>query len=223
MLSLKNISFGFDNHLLFNKVSFEVKEGEFCFLIGKSGCGKSSLLKLIYLDFVPISGNIEFLNFNYASVKISQIPLIRRKIGVVFQDYKLLRDRNLEDNLAFILNVTSRKKSEIRKKINEVLTTVGLSHKRLSMPDALSGGEKQRAAIARAIINDPNLIIADEPTGNLDPETSSEIIQTLVNINKRGTAVLFATHNYELIKKHNYRIFKISNETVEEVKKESFN
>ncbi len=223
MLTFKNISFGFDNHLLFKKVSFEVQEGEFCFLIGKSGCGKSSLLKLIYLDFVPISGNIEFLSFNYASVKISQIPLIRRKIGVVFQDYKLLRDRNLEDNLAFILNVTSRKKNEIRKKINEVLTTIGLSHKRLSMPDMLSGGEKQRAAIARAIINDPHLIIADEPTGNLDPETSSEIIQTLVNINKRGTAVLFATHNYELIKKHNYKIFKISNETVEEVKKESFN
>ena len=153
-------------------------------------------------------------NFNSKTIKKSELPLLRRKIGIVFQDFKLLTDRNVFENLSFVLEVTATPKREIKKKVNDALNEVGLSHKRLNNPDNLSGGEKQRVAIARAILNDPLIILADEPTGNLDPETSGEILDLLQKINKRGTAVLFATHNYDMVRKGNTRIFKIEDRKI---------
>jgi cell division transport system ATP-binding protein len=150
-------------------------------------------------------------NFNSKSIKKTDLPHLRRKIGVVFQDFKLLTDRNVSENLSFVLEVTATPKKEIKKKVNEALNEVGLSHKRLNMPHQLSGGEKQRVAIARAILNQPLIILADEPTGNLDPDTSNEILDLLQKINKRGTAVLCATHNYDIVRRGNTRIFKIEN------------
>lgn len=212
MLSISNLTFHYRNQPLFTNISLELAAGEFAFLIGKSGSGKTTLLQLIYMNILPESGHISIGEFDSSIIKKSQLALLRRKIGIVFQDFKLLSDRNVYDNLAFVLEVTNTPKREIKRKVNDALTEVGLSHKRLNMPNQLSGGEKQRVAIARAILNDPLIILADEPTGNLDPETSSEILDLLMKINKRGTAVLFATHNYELVRKNpGARIFKIDN------------
>lgn len=211
MLSIENVYFDYANQPVFSDLNLEMKEGDFAFLIGKSGAGKTTLLQFIYFNIKPQSGNIILQEFNSATIKTRDIPQIRRKIGVVFQDFKLLKNRNVFDNLAFVLEVTSTPRREIKRKVNHVLSEVGLSHKRLNMPDELSGGEKQRVAIARALLNDPILILADEPTGNLDPETSNEILEILLKINKRGTAVLVATHNYEIVRKVNTRIFKIEN------------
>jgi cell division transport system ATP-binding protein len=209
MLSFNNVDFRYQDVDIFNNLNFDIDYGEFVFLIGRSGAGKSTLLQLINMNLKPVSGNVQFLHFNSSIIKHNELPLLRRKIGVVFQDFKLLRDRTVYGNLKFILEATGTPRSEIKKKINNVLTDVGLSHRRYAMPDELSGGEKQRIAIARAIINNPVLLLADEPTGNLDPETSSEIIKIISNINKQGTAVLFATHNYEIIKKTDYKIYKL--------------
>ncbi|AFH49319.1 Cell division transport system ATP-binding protein [Ignavibacterium album JCM 16511] len=212
MLSISNVTFHYKNQPLFDNISLELAAGEFAFLIGKSGSGKTTLLQLIYMNVLPESGTITVGQFNSSLIKKSQLALLRRKIGIVFQDFKLLADRNVYENLAFVLEVTNTPKRDIKRKVNDALTEVGLSHKRLNMPNQLSGGEKQRIAIARAILNDPLIILADEPTGNLDPETSSEILDLLMKINKRGTAILFATHNYELVRKNsNARIFKIEN------------
>ncbi|HCY77403.1 MAG TPA: cell division ATP-binding protein FtsE [Ignavibacteriales bacterium] len=209
MLSIQNISFNYENQKLFDDANLELGAGEFAFLIGKSGSGKTTLLQMIYMNVLPQSGNVTVENFNSKIIKKSELPLLRRKIGIVFQDFKLLTDRNVFENLSFVLEVTATPKKEIKKKVNDALNEVGLSHKRLNYPDKLSGGEKQRVAIARAILNDPIIILADEPTGNLDPETSNEILDLLQKINKRGTAVLFATHNYDMVRKGNTRIFKI--------------
>ncbi len=212
MLSISNLTFHYKNQPLFNNISMELAAGEFAFLIGKSGSGKTTLLQLIYMNILPESGSITVGEFNSDIIRKNELAFLRRKIGIVFQDFKLLGDRNVFDNLAFVLEVTSTSKREIKRKVNDALTEVGLSHKRLNMPHQLSGGEKQRVAIARAILNNPIIILADEPTGNLDPETSSEILELLMKINKRGTAVLFATHNYELVKKNpGAKIFKIEN------------
>jgi cell division transport system ATP-binding protein len=211
MLSINKVDFRYQNVEIFNNLNFEMDPGDFVFLIGKSGSGKSTLLQLINMNLLPHAGYVQFLHFNSSLIKSKELPLLRRKIGFVFQDFKLLKDRNIYENLRFILSATGTSTPEIRKRINNVLTDVGLSHRRYAMPDELSGGEKQRIAIARAIINNPVLILADEPTGNLDPETSSEIIDIIVNINKQGTAVLFATHNYEIIKKNDYKIYKLEN------------
>ncbi len=214
MLSLKDISFNYDNQVLFDNVNLELAAGEFAFLIGKSGSGKTSLLQMIYMNLIPQSGSVTVGNFNSKTIKKSELPLLRRKIGIVFQDFKLLTDRNVFENLAFVLEVISTPKKEIKKKVNAALNEVGLSLKRLNNPENLSGGEKQRVAIARAILNDPLIILADEPTGNLDPETSGEILDLLQKINKRGTAVLFATHNYDIVRKGNARIFKIEDKKI---------
>ncbi len=211
MLSLQNISFNYANQPLFENVNLDLGAGEFAFLIGKSGSGKTTLLQMIYMNVQPHSGSITVGNFNSKTIKKSELPLLRRKIGIVFQDFKLLTDRNVYENLSFVLEVTATPKKEIKRKVNDALNEVGLSHKRLNMPDQLSGGEKQRVAIARAILNQPLIILADEPTGNLDPETSNEILDLLQKINKRGTAVLCATHNYDIVRKGNTRIFKIEN------------
>lgn len=210
MLSIQNLTFHYKTQPLFENISLELSSGEFAFLIGKSGSGKTTLMQLIYMNVFPEIGSITVGEFDSSIIKKKDLPLLRRKIGIVFQDFKLLSDRNVYDNLSFVLEATNSPKREIKKKVNDVLTEVGLSHKRLNMPDQLSGGEKQRVAIARAIINDPLIVLADEPTGNLDPETSQEILDLLLKINRRGTAVLVATHNYDIVRKNSTaRIFKI--------------
>ncbi|MCH6574837.1 MAG: cell division ATP-binding protein FtsE [Bacteroidetes bacterium] len=209
MLSFNNVEFRYTNQTIFTDLNFELDEGEFAFLIGKSGIGKSTLLQMIYMNLFPTSGYVRVNGYDTNTVKPRQLPALRKKLGVVFQDFKLLQDRNVYENLAFVLEVTNTPRKEIKHKIDNVLSNVGLSNKRLNLPDQLSGGEQQRIAIARALLNDPLLILADEPTGNLDPETSNEILELLTTINKRGTAVLVATHNYEMVKKMNARIIKL--------------
>ena len=209
MLSFDNVEFHYRNQPVFINLNFELDYGEFVFVIGKSGIGKSTLMQLIYMNLFPLTGNVKIADFDSQTIKPSQIPLLRRKIGVIFQDFKLLPDRNVYQNLAYVMKVTGTPSNELKRKINEALSDVGLSHKRLNMPNELSGGEQQRISIARAILNDPILILADEPTGNLDPETSGEILSLLKKINKKGTAVLVVTHNYELVKKANERIIKL--------------
>ena len=209
MLSFNNVEFRYTNQTIFTDLNFDLDEGEFAFLIGKSGIGKSTLLQMIYMNLFPTSGYVRVNGYDTNTVKARQLPALRKKLGVVFQDFKLLQDRNVYENLAFVLEVTNTPRKEIKHKIDNVLSNVGLSNKRLNLPDQLSGGEQQRIAIARALLNDPLLILADEPTGNLDPETSNEILELLTTINKRGTAVLVATHNYEMVKKMNARIIKL--------------
>ncbi len=217
MLKFEDVSFSYLNQPVLDGLDFHVKEGEFVFLIGKSGCGKTTLLQMIYMNLLPQTGKVIFNGFDSSSVKKRDLPLLRRKIGIVFQDFRLLEDRSVYDNLAFVLQVTGTKKKEIKKKVYHVLSEMGLSHKQQNMPHQLSGGEKQRIAIARAILNDPLLLLADEPTGNLDPETQNEIVNTLSKINKSGTAVLFATHNYGLVKMADSRIMKLDSGKVAQV------
>lgn len=209
MLTIHKVDFAYQEQVIFNDLSLEIANGEFIFLIGKSGSGKSTLIQLINMNIIPLGGSVQFLDYNSTSIKPSEIPLLRRKLGIVFQDFKLLQDRNIYDNLKFVLEATGNSGTDIKKKINNALTDVGLSHKRHAMPHELSGGEQQRVAIARAILNHPVLLLADEPTGNLDPETSEEIINIFKSINKQGTAVLLATHNYEIIKKADHKIYKL--------------
>ncbi len=211
MLSLSNVDYNFPGQTIFSDLNLNVEKGEFIFLIGKSGAGKSTLLKLIYFNLIPFSGEIQFDNFNSKTVKPKDLPKLRKKLGIIFQDFKLLNDRNIYENLSFILESVNTPRNEIKRKVTSALTDVGLSHRRFSLPKELSGGEKQRVAIARSIINDPILILADEPTGNLDPATSHEIVDLLLKINSRGTAIIFATHNYEIVKKYQQKIIKIEN------------
>jgi cell division transport system ATP-binding protein len=209
MLSFDNVEFHYKNQPVFSNLNLELDYGEFVFVIGKSGIGKSTLMQLIYMNLSPLSGTVRIAEYDSQTIKPSQIPLLRRKIGVIFQDFKLLPDRNVYQNLAYVMKVTGISSKEINKRITETLTEVGLLHKRLNKPHELSGGEQQRVAIARAIINEPILVLADEPTGNLDPETSREILALLKKINKRGTAVLVVTHNYDIVKKANERVIKL--------------
>jgi cell division transport system ATP-binding protein len=209
LLSFDNVEFHYKNQPVFTNLNMELDYGEFVFVIGKSGIGKSTLMQLIYMNQFPLTGTVRIAEFDSQTIKPSQIPLLRRKVGVIFQDFKLLPDRNVYQNLAYVMKVTGTSSKEVKRKINEALTEVGLSHKRLNKPHELSGGEQQRVAIARAIINDPILVLADEPTGNLDPETSGEILTLLKKINKRGTAILVVTHNYDIVKKGNERVIKL--------------
>jgi cell division transport system ATP-binding protein len=209
MLEFNNVEFSYPNQPVFNGLNLKLDQGEYCFLIGKSGAGKSTLLQMIYMNIMPTAGTVTVGEFSSTNIKPRDLPYLRRKIGVVFQDFKLLRDRNIYDNLTFVLEATGMPGKEIKRKVNDTLSDVGLIHRRYSMPDELSGGEKQRVAIARAVVNEPTLILADEPTGNLDPETSGEILEILDKIHKRGTAILFATHNYEIVKRSNQKIIKL--------------
>ena len=209
MLYFENVEFAYSNQIVFTDLNWKLEKGEFAFMIGKSGIGKSTLLQLIYMNIKPSSGVVRINEFDSKTIKPKQIPLLRKRLGVIFQDFKLLQDRNVYDNLSYVLEVTNTSRKEIKTKILKALDDVGLTNKKSNMPDQLSGGEQQRVAIARAIINEPILILADEPTGNLDPETSSEILNILKKINERGTAVLVATHNYELVKRANEKVIKL--------------
>jgi cell division transport system ATP-binding protein len=209
MITLKNIEYSFDSRKVLDGVDLSISQGEFVFLIGATGVGKSTLLRLIYMDLTPRAGEVEVGDYSSSTIKKRQIPYLRRKIGVVFQDFKLFEDRSVFENVAFALHVTGSKKSTIKRRVLRVLADVGLSHKRNSYPNEISGGEKQRVAIARALVNEPFILLADEPTGNLDPESAAEIMQVLEEINNHGTAILMATHNYDLIKKLKARVVQI--------------
>jgi len=211
MVILYNISVSFNGNAVLRNVSLCIQDGEFAYIIGPSGAGKTTLLRTIYLDVIPDKGIVQVGDFNSLSIKRKQIPLLRQKIGNVFQDFKLLDDRSAFDNVAFALRVTGAPAKRAKKKTLRALTAVGLLSKRDCMPRHLSGGELQRACIARAMALDPMIILADEPTGNLDPDTAREIFILLKKINKQGTAVLTATHNYRIIEEFPGRVFRIEN------------
>ena len=218
MLSFNNVEFNYENQPLFTDLSFSIDESEFVFLIGKSGSGKTTLLELIYMNILPQGGYVQFDKFSSDTIKPKSLPELRRNVGIIFQDFKLLEDRTVFENLAFVLEITGVKGKSLKRKVYQVLSEVGLAHKQNNKINQLSGGEQQRIAIARAIINEPKLIIADEPTGNLDPETSHEILDILTKISSRGTSVLFATHNYELVRKNRRRVISLKDGKVEAIK-----
>lgn len=195
-------------------ISFFIEKGEYVFINGPTGAGKSTLLKLIYKEEEPTKGTIKVMDENLRFVKKRQIPKLRRKIGVIFQDFKLLQDRTLEENVAFALEVTDTPPRDIRKKMMEIFTYLRLSHKKFSYPYQLSGGEQQKVAIARALVRDPYILLADEPTGNLDAKSSQEIIDVLMDINYKGTTVLMATHDLKLVKRVKKRVLIIDNNTL---------
>ena len=211
MLTISHVDFKFTNQPVFQDLNLQVEQGDFIFLIGKSGVGKTTFLRLIYMDCIPQNGYVEVGVYSSDTIKSREIPYLRRKLGVIFQDFQLLEDRNVYDNLAFVLQITGVPRKMIKRKVFHALSEVGLSHKQTNMPNELSGGEKQRVAIARAIINEPFLLLADEPTGNLDPDTAEEILEILRKINSRGTSIIFATHNYDLITKFDAKIIKLEN------------
>ncbi len=197
-------------NLILNQVSFTIKTGELVYIVGKTGSGKSNLLKLLYGDVPAINGTVKIAGFDLRNIKSKNIQKLRRNLGIVFQDFQLLQDRSVYDNLDFIAKVTDWKDKNARKqRIEEVLTLVGLSTKGYKMPHQLSGGEQQRVCIARALMNKPKIILADEPTGNLDPETSYDIFSLFRDITQQGTSVLIATHDYLIINQIPSRVIKI--------------
>lgn len=198
------------NHLVLSNIDFELNEGEFAYLIGKTGSGKSSLLKILYGDLPLNEGYGKVVGIELNGMKTGKIPLLRRHLGIVFQDFQLLLDRNVEKNLTFVLKATGWKdKKKINDRVDEVLESVGMISKKKMMPFRLSGGEQQRISIARALLNEPKLILADEPTGNLDPETSGEIMDLILSLSKeKNVAVLMATHDYSIIQKYPSKTFR---------------
>ena len=219
MLKFENLSFGYNSNKIFTDANLLVNEGEFVFIVGESGIGKTTMLKLIYMDEMPRKGTVTFDEFKSSRIDNNDIPYLRRKIGIVFQDFKLLNDRNTYENISMPLYISGEKAESIKKKVFNVSSRVGLLDKLNDMPYDLSGGEQQRVAIARAIVNEPLLILADEPTGNLDPFVSMEILKLLDEINRSGTSVIFSTHNFDIIRKMNgKRIIQIKQEKLFEVK-----
>ena len=217
IISIINGSVFQHDRLILNDINLEINEGEFVYLIGRSGSGKSSLLKTLYADLPAKSGSFNIAGFSLNDIRRKDIPMLRRKIGIVFQDFQLLYDRNVEQNLSFVLKATGWKdEKEISDRIDEVLQLVGLQGKRKSMPHQLSGGEQQNIAIARALLNSPSVILADEPTGNLDPETTNDVMKLLTKIRDDGTTILMATHNYNMILKYPSRVISCADGTIRE-------
>jgi cell division transport system ATP-binding protein len=218
ILNLKDVAVFQKDNMVLNEISLEVKKGEFVYLIGKTGSGKSSLMKTLYADLPLLEGHGRIVGFNLKTLEEKDIPFLRRKLGIVFQDFKLLPDRNVNRNLLFVLKATGWKDPEkMNAKIEEVLDKVGMKTKGFKFPHELSGGEQQRIAIARALLNDPEIILADEPTGNLDPQTSVEVMKVLQEINKAGRTILMATHDYALLLKYPSKTLKCDGAKVFEV------
>jgi len=217
IIQFQNASIAIKDHLVLSDINFDVQKGELVYLIGKVGSGKTSLIKTINAEIPLKSGNATVADFKLEELKKQQIPYLRRKLGIVFQDFQLLIDRSVKENLEFVLKATEWKnKDEIAARIVEVLEKVDLGFKGYKMPHQLSGGEQQRVVISRALLNNPEIILADEPTGNLDPKTSEDIMQILLEISRSGRAVIIATHNYNLLKKFPSRIMKCSEGKLEE-------
>jgi len=221
IIEFTNCTIWQQDHLVLSDVNFKVDKGEFVYLVGKVGSGKSSLIKTINAQIPLKEGEAVVAGFNLAVIRNREVPLLRRKLGIVFQDFQLLTDRPVYDNLEFVLKATGWKnKKDIDIRIAEVLEKVGLGLKGYKMPHQLSGGEQQRVVIGRALLNDPDIILADEPTGNLDPETSEGIIRLLKDISKNGRAVVVATHNYTLLKKFSARTLKCEDGRLKEIKED---
>lgn len=215
IIELTNANIYQRDNVVLSDVSFSINKGEFVYLIGKTGSGKSSLLKTLYAELPANEGTVNVAGFDLTDISRREIPYLRRKLGIVFQDFQLLDDRDVEANLEFVLRATGwYDEEQINQRIDEVLDNVGLKDKRKNMPYNLSGGERQGVAIARAMLNNPDIILADEPTGNLDPETTLDVLKMLLRIADNGTAVLMATHNYGLIQKYPGRILKCENHKV---------
>jgi cell division transport system ATP-binding protein len=218
ILSLRNATIYQEGKTILSDVNLEVNQGEFIYVIGKTGSGKSSLLKTLYADLELKEGAGHIVDFDLATLKEDDIPFLRRKIGIVFQDFKLLPDRTVKDNMLFVLKATGwTDNTEMLQKIDEVLDKVGMKDFANKMPHQLSGGEQQRVAIARALLNDPELILADEPTGNLDPQTSAEVLEVLRKINENGKTVLMSTHDYALLVKFPSKTLKCEDAKIFEV------
>ncbi len=218
IVSLQNVTIFQDENMVLQNISLEVNRGEFIYVIGKTGTGKSSFMKTLYADLPLKSGEGSIVDFDLKQLKEKEIPYLRRKIGIVFQDFKLLPDRSIFENLEFVLKATGwKEKAEMQFKIDEVLEKVGMKSMVHKMPHQLSGGEQQRVAIARALLNDPELILADEPTGNLDPQTSVEVMEVLRKINQNGKTIIMATHDYALIMKFPSKTLKCEDSTIFEV------
>jgi len=218
MIQFSNVTAAFNGHNVLEDVSVVINPAEFVFVVGATGSGKSTFLRLIYMDVMQTKGSVIVGKYNAQTISPRQKPYLRRTLGIVFQDFRLLEDRTVFDNVAFTLHVTGTPGKDIKKSVLRALADVGLSHQRNKMAHELSGGEQQRVVIARALVNNPLFLLADEPTGNLDPTTSWDIIQLLKAINTRGTAVIMATHNHELVKKVNARVLEIRDGRLWEVK-----
>ncbi len=217
IIELKNADIFQRDHMVLSDISLEIKSGEFVYLIGKVGSGKSSLIKTLNAELTLEKGEGKVAGFNLSDIKTRDIPFLRRKLGVIFQDFRLLSDRNVYDNLSFVLKATNWKDEvEIAERVNTVLGMVSMTLKSKSMPHQLSGGEQQRVVIARALLNNPEIILADEPTGNLDPQTSIELLQILKDLNEQGKTVVIATHDYPLIRKFPARILTVDDKKIYE-------
>ena len=209
MIQMENVTYSYEKGYGIKNVNFTIDDSEFTFLIGPTGSGKTTIMKLIYMALFPQSGVVTTGKFSSDKIKKRKIPFLRRKIGMIFQDYHLLQDRNLYENIALPLYVVGTSHSDVSERVEEVIDQVGLTGKEEHLPNELSGGEQQRACIARALVKEPEIILADEPTGNLDPITSFELLKLLESVNHEGTAVLMASHNYNLIKGRGHRIMEI--------------
>jgi cell division transport system ATP-binding protein len=219
IIELKDCQIWQQDHLVLSNVNLSVRKSEFMYLVGKVGSGKTSLIKTLNAQIPLKEGTGIIAGYNLTKIKNREIPLLRRKLGIVFQDFQLLIDRSVHDNLEFVLKATGWKnKNEIEERIGDVLEKVGLERKGYKMPHQLSGGEQQRVVIGRALLNDPDIILADEPTGNLDPETSEGIVRLLKDISTTGRAVIIATHNYTILKKFPARTVKCEEDKLIEVK-----
>ena len=211
MITLENVSKAYSTGApALNNVSLNIEAGEFVFVVGDSGSGKSTLIKLLLRELLPTSGKIMVNDIDVASLRHKQIPKYRRKLGVVFQDFRLLKDRNVYENVAFSQRIVHTPSKEIKKNVPSILSTVGLAGKYKARPKQLSGGEQQRVALARALVNNPPILLADEPTGNLDPKNSWEIMKLLEEINERGTTVLVVTHNREIVNAMKKRVITMN-------------
>lgn len=223
VLDVKNACIFQEHNVVLEDVHFNISKGEFVYLVGRTGSGKSSLMRTLYADLPLKLGDIEIAGFTIRTINFSEIPFLRRRLGIIFQDFQLFADRTVDENLLFVMKATGWKdRSKMKKRLSEVLMRVGLGSSGSKMPHQLSGGEQQRVVIARALINEPVLLIADEPTGNLDPQVSSGILELFREINRSGTTILMATHNYQFIKDYPARVLKCEQGKLLDSQRENF-